>query len=79
MVRYVGTARQLRDVAVWLFVHILALIGFRNRAAVLAQWAYAYFTYQRSVRLITGPERPSDLVRPTASSDQDGQKAWPHE
>lgn len=37
----------------WLFVHILFLIGFRNRLSVMLQWAAAYFTYQRSVRLIT--------------------------
>jgi NADH dehydrogenase len=37
----------------WLFVHILFLIGFRNRLSVLLQWATAYLTYQRSVRLIT--------------------------
>lgn len=38
----------------WLFVHILFLIGFRNRLSVLLQWAASYVTYQRSVRLITG-------------------------
>ena len=38
----------------WLFVHILNLIGFRNRIVVLIQWAWAYFSYQRSIRLITG-------------------------
>ena len=38
----------------WLFVHILNLIGFRNRLVVLTQWAWAYFSYQRSIRLITG-------------------------
>jgi NADH dehydrogenase len=38
---------------IWLFVHILFLIGFRNRASVMLQWATAYLTYQRSVRLIT--------------------------
>lgn len=38
---------------IWLFVHILFLIGFRNRVSVMLQWAVAYFTYQRSVRLIT--------------------------
>jgi NADH dehydrogenase len=37
----------------WLFVHILFLIGFRNRLSVMLQWAIAYLTYQRSVRLIT--------------------------
>jgi len=41
----------------WLFVHILNLIGFRNRLVVLMQWAWAYFTYQRSIRLITGDDR----------------------
>ena len=38
---------------VWLFVHIVNLIGFRNRLVVLVQWAWAYFTYQRAIRLIT--------------------------
>jgi NADH dehydrogenase len=38
----------------WSFVHILFLIGFRNRALVLFEWAWAYFTYQRGARLITG-------------------------
>jgi len=43
----------------WLFLHIFMLIGFRNRLAVLLQWAVAYFTYQRSVRLITYQPPPS--------------------
>ena len=38
----------------WVFVHILNLIGFRNRMVVFIQWFWAYFSYQRSVRLITG-------------------------
>jgi len=38
---------------VWLFVHIMNLIGFRNRLVVFVQWAWAYFTYQRAIRLIT--------------------------
>jgi NADH dehydrogenase len=37
----------------WLFLHIFMLIGFRNRVIVLFQWAAAYMTFQRSVRLIT--------------------------
>jgi NADH dehydrogenase len=36
----------------WLFVHILYLAGFRNRLSVLVQWAYAFLTWQRGVRLI---------------------------
>ena len=38
----------------WLFVHILFLIGFRNRLLVLIQWASSYLTYERGARLITG-------------------------
>lgn len=40
--------------AVWLFVHILLLVGFRNRLMVLREWAWAYFTRERSGKLITG-------------------------
>jgi len=38
----------------WLFIHIFFLIGFRNRFGVMFEWAWAYFTYQRAARLITG-------------------------
>lgn len=41
----------------WLFVHIAFLIGFRNRFLVLFQWAWAYISWQRGARLITGPWR----------------------
>ena len=44
----------------WLFVHILNLIGFRNRLVVLVQWAWAYFTYQRAIRLIAGGDDAPD-------------------
>jgi NADH dehydrogenase len=38
----------------WLGVHLIFLIGFRNKLAVLLQWAYAYFTYKRGARIIIG-------------------------
>jgi len=38
----------------WSFAHIWFLIGFRNRLFVLIDWAWAYFTYDRGARLITG-------------------------
>src|SRR5450755_2203453 len=38
----------------WLFIHILFLIGFRNRLLVMIQWAWSYLTYERGARLITG-------------------------
>ena len=37
----------------WLFVHVLYLVGFRNRIAVLFQWAWAYVTFNKGARLIT--------------------------
>jgi NADH dehydrogenase len=62
----------------WLTIHIFFLIGFRNRIAVLFNWAYSFFTLRRNAQLITGEdvqklpllgkahppdERPSDLPR----------------
>jgi NADH dehydrogenase len=44
----------------WLFIHVLYLVGFRNRVSVLLQWAYAYFTFQRGMRLITNYARQWD-------------------
>ena len=37
----------------WLFIHLIFLVGFRNRLAVLFQWTYSYFSYKRSARIIT--------------------------
>ncbi len=49
----------------WLFVHIWFLIDFRNRVSVLLNWFWAYITYRRGARLITGP-RPWELLRDRA-------------
>jgi NADH dehydrogenase len=49
---------------VWCFVHILYLIGFRNRFIVLFEWAWAFLTGKRAARLITGDaEEPSPPAR----------------
>jgi NADH dehydrogenase len=40
----------------WLFMHVFFLIGFRNRIAVLLDWSWAYWTYQRAARIILGRE-----------------------
>jgi NADH dehydrogenase len=37
----------------WLFVHVIYLVGFRNRILVLFQWAWAYVTFNKGARLIT--------------------------
>jgi NADH dehydrogenase len=55
-VAIVGPIRAWGLVAwmLWLFIHIFWLVGFRNRVAVMTEWAWAYLTFQRRVRLITG-------------------------
>jgi NADH:ubiquinone reductase (H+-translocating) len=40
----------------WVLIHIFWLIGFRSRVAVMSEWAWAYLTLQRRVRLITGEQ-----------------------
>lgn len=40
----------------WLFVHLLFLVGLRNKLAVFVQWVYAYCTYKRGARIIVSPK-----------------------
>ena len=45
----------------WLFIHLVFLVGFRNRLAVLLQWTYSYFTYKRGARIVTSlPASPGE-------------------
>ncbi|MBX3188904.1 MAG: NAD(P)/FAD-dependent oxidoreductase [Labilithrix sp.] len=55
----------------WLVVHIVMLIGFRNRVVVLFTWAWSYLTYRRGARLITGLDHaPSGVpARPYTCED----------
>jgi len=53
----------------WLVVHLMYLVGFRNRVIVLLNWAYSYFTYDRGVRLITG-FKPEELQTRRAQPKQ---------
>ncbi len=61
----IGRARAIADLGwirltgypawlAWLFLHLVFLVGFKNRIVVLVQWLVAYITRQRGVRLITG-------------------------
>lgn len=50
---------------VWCFIHVIFLVGFRNRFAVLTEWAWSYFTYERGARLITEAAAPD--ARPTSA------------
>jgi NADH dehydrogenase len=47
----------------WLLLHIMYLIGFRNRILVLIQWTWAYLTWERGARLITPIETTEDISR----------------
>ena len=53
----------------WLFVHLIFLIGFRNKLAVFMQWVYSYFTYKRGARIITGWPPPVVEDQPGQSND----------
>jgi NADH dehydrogenase len=46
---------------VWMFVHLMSLVGFKNRLVVLFQWALKYFSHKNIIRLIV---RPYHTVRP---------------
>ena len=54
----------------WLVVHILTLIGFRNRFVVLGEWAWVYLRYERGARLITFQEPAT----PSPSAGRDAPK-----
>jgi len=65
----IGKAAAVADIAglhlsglvawlMWLFVHILFLIGFRNRFIVIVEWAWTYLSHDRGARLITGDVEP---------------------
>ncbi|MGD0506719.1 MAG: NAD(P)/FAD-dependent oxidoreductase [Terriglobales bacterium] len=55
----------------WLFVHILFLIGFRNRLLVMIQWAWSYLTYERGARLITGSDQLPGWTQSQPAPEQD--------
>lgn len=42
---------------IWMFVHLISLIGFRNRLVVLINWMWSYFTYDTGIRLIIGRKK----------------------
>lgn len=52
--------------AMWVAVHILQLIGFRNRLVVMINWAWDYFLYERALRLIQTPPQPGRLPQQEA-------------
>ena len=53
----------------WLFIHILFLIGFRNRLIVMIQWAWSYLSYERGARLITGSDELPGWIQSEHDAD----------
>jgi NADH dehydrogenase len=50
----------------WLTVHVLSLVSYRSRLAVLTEWAFAYFTWARRSRVILEvPSEPTTLAKPS--------------
>ena len=41
---------------IWMFIHLMALVGFRNRLMVFMNWMWNYFSYDRALRLIVEPD-----------------------
>jgi len=43
---------------IWMFVHLISIVGFRNKIVILSNWVWNYFTYDRGTRLIIRPFIP---------------------
>ncbi len=48
---------------IWMFVHLISLIGFRNKLVVLINWMWSYFTYDTGIRLIIGKKKENIPVK----------------
>jgi len=63
----------------WLTAHVFFLIGFRNRLAVLLNWTWAYWTYQRGARIVLAAGEddaaPTATGRTVQAGDQDDERA----
>jgi len=53
----------------WLFVHLMYLVGFRNRLLVFVQWMWNYFTYRRGVRLIVDHSKQGHPSKAAQAAD----------
>jgi NADH:ubiquinone reductase (H+-translocating) len=51
---------------IWMFIHLMSIIGFRNRMVVLLNWVFSYFSYDKGMRLIMGPRKENLPVESVA-------------
>lgn len=50
---------------IWMFIHLISIVGFRNRLVVLINWTFSYFSYDKGMRLIIGKKKenlPSENI-----------------
>jgi NADH dehydrogenase len=47
---------------VWMFIHLMSVIGVKNKLAIFINWAWKYFTYDQSTRLILRPKGCADIA-----------------
>ncbi|MDZ4658379.1 MAG: NAD(P)/FAD-dependent oxidoreductase [Bythopirellula sp.] len=59
----------------WLFIHLLKIVSFRNRVLVFFQWGWSYFTYDRAARLITGNAVSDYLDPPLAVGEKSPERS----
>jgi len=78
-VAWIGTLKVSGLLAwlAWLFVHLLFLIGFRNKLAVLLQWGYSYVAYKRGARIITGLPRGGGVGGATTTNGRSAAEPQP--
>ncbi len=50
---------------VWMFVHLMSLVGFRNKLVVFVNWVWSYFSYDRGTRLIIRPFNRKSMTEDT--------------
>jgi len=46
----------------WMFIHLMAIVGVKNRMLIFINWAYYYFTYDQSLRLIIKPKMREGIL-----------------
>jgi NADH dehydrogenase len=63
----------------WLFIHLLFLVGFRNKVFVIIQWFYSYINYQRGSRILTGMDRIFKIGNPKSRPESKAEKRRRHE
>jgi NADH:ubiquinone reductase (H+-translocating) len=51
---------------IWMFIHLMSIVGFRNRMVVLLNWVFSYFSYDKGMRLIMGPKKENLPVESVA-------------